>query len=395
MSTAPHSSPAPVVPTTATQTDPDDHNLSPHIQLHPEKTQLKDMTREELGVYLAEIGEKPFRTEQIFNWMYVRLAESFGDMTNLPKKLRARLERDTSLHRIRPYQRFASPDGASKLTFKCHDGAVIESVWIPNEDRNTLCVSSQVGCAMGCDFCLTAKMGLLRNLSVGEIVEQIVHTRRAFDPEEHGRLTNIVMMGMGEPLHNYDNLIKALRLMIHDKGLGLSNRKVTVSTSGLVPAIEKLGKDININLAISLNATTNEIRDAIMPINKRWPIEVLMETLRAYPLRPRRRITFEYVLLGELNDSLDDAKRLMKIVHGIPSKINLIPWNPHPGGPFKRPSRERMLRFKEYLRTRHVNVTIRETRGLESMAACGQLGKPGDRMPKRFRKQLEASQSAS
>jgi 23S rRNA (adenine2503-C2)-methyltransferase len=360
--------------------------LEGEVQLFPDKQQLKDLSREGLEAFCREIGEKPFRAEQVFNWMYVRLASSFEEMSNLPKALRARLEAEASLHRITPWEAFRAADGTTKVTFRCHDGAIIESVWIPNEDRNTLCVSSQVGCAMACSFCLTAKMGLVRNLSPGEIVEQVVHIRRMFPEEEHGRLTNIVMMGMGEPLHNYDNVLAALKLMTDPKGLDLSNRKVTVSTSGLVPAIEKLGQDVVVNLAVSLNATTDALRDELMPVNKRWPLAVLMEALRRYPLQQRRRITFEYVLLRDRNDSLEDAARIIKLLQGIPSKINLIPWNPHPGGDFARPEPARVERFLDYLRERNLNVTIRETRGLDSMAACGQLGKPGERLPKRFQK---------
>ncbi len=343
----------------------------------PDKVQLKDFTRSELDAYLAELGEKKFRGEQIWNWMYVRLASSFDEMTNLSKSLRTTLNEKCSLHRVSPGQMHPSPDGAVKCTFVCTDGAEVESVWIPNEDRNTLCVSSQVGCAIGCTFCQTAKMGLLRNLTVGEIVEQIVHIRRMFPIEKYGRLTNIVMMGMGEPLHNYDNVIKALHVMTSDKGLNLSNRKVTVSTSGLVNRLQTFGHDTNVNLAVSLNATTNAVRSEIMPINRRWPIEVLLETLRNIPLQARRRITFEYVLLGGLTDTLDDADRLAKLVRGIPAKINLIPWNPHPGGEFQRPAPGRVGEFVERLRKKDLNVTVRETRGLDTMAACGQLGKPG------------------
>jgi 23S rRNA (adenine2503-C2)-methyltransferase len=349
----------------------------------PDKIQLKDMTRPELDEFLATLGEKKFRGEQIWNWMYVRLAASFDEMTNLSKGLRATLDEKCSLHRVAPGQMHPSPDGAVKCTFVCVDGAEVESVWIPNEDRNTLCVSSQVGCAIGCTFCQTAKMGLLRNLTVGEIVEQIVHIRRMFPAEKYGRLTNIVMMGMGEPLHNYDNVIKSLHVMTSEKGLGLSNRKVTVSTSGLVNRLETFGHDAKANLAVSLNATTNAVRDEIMPINRRWPIEVLLDTLKRFPLAARRRITFEYVLLGGLTDSLDDADRLAKLVRGIPAKINLIPWNPHPGGEFQRPAPGRVGEFVERLRKKDLNVTVRETRGLDTMAACGQLGKPGLRKRKK------------
>jgi 23S rRNA (adenine2503-C2)-methyltransferase len=359
------------------------------VELDPTKKQLKDMSLEQIGAALVELGEKPFRAEQIFQWMYVRQATSFDQMTNISKELRGKLKESAALFRLKPHQQFRSADGTTKLTFLCHDGAVIESVWIPNEDRNTLCVSSQVGCAMACSFCLTAKMGLVRNLSVGEIVDQIVHARRIFETDG-SRLTNIVMMGMGEPLHNYDNVVAALRLMMAPKGLGLSHRKITVSTSGLVPMIEKLGQDVEVNLAISLNATTDALRDEIMPVNKRWNLETLMAALRKHPLRGGRRITFEYVMLRDLNDSLEDAARILKLLRGIPSKVNLIPWNPHPGAPFARPERGRVLQFQEYLAQHYLQVNVRETRGLESMAACGQLGKPGDKLPKRFRTPAEA-----
>ena len=351
----------------------------------PGKIHLKDLTRSELDEWVKALGEKPFRSEQLWNWMYVRLVSSFDEMTNLPKALRAHLAEICSLHRVSPGQMHPSPDGAVKCTFLCVDGAEVESVWIPNADRNTLCVSSQVGCAIGCTFCQTAKMGLLRNLTVGEIVEQIVHIRRMFPEETYNKLTNIVMMGMGEPLHNYDNVVKAIRVMTDERGLNLSNRKVTVSTSGLVNRLETFGHDVNVNLAVSLNATTNAVRDEIMPINKRWPIEVLLDTLKRFPLQQRRRITFEYVLLGGLTDSMDDADRLAVLLRGIPSKINLIPWNPHPGGEFQRPAAGRVGEFAERLRKKDLNVTVRETRGLDTMAACGQLGKPGLRKPKKGR----------
>jgi len=364
--------------------------------LFPDLAQLKDMAPEALSRFVVEeLGEKKFRAEQLFNWMYVRQAASFDEMTTLARSLRDRLNARAALHSIVPHEAHQAADGTTKVTFKCWDGAVIESVWIPNADRNTLCVSSQVGCSMGCTFCLTAKMGLVRNLSTGEIVDQVVHIRRLFPEEEHGKLTNIVMMGMGEPLHNYDNAVAAMKLMTHEKGLQLSNRKVTVSTSGLVPALERLPADITVNLAVSLNATTDEVRDEIMPVNRRWPIAKLMETLRNFPLKQRRRITIEYVLLEGINDSLDDARRLVRLLHGVPSKVNIIPWNPHPGTPFKRPSAERIERFQQILLDRNINALIRETRGIEAMAACGQLGQPGSRLPPRFRRMMEAAEAES
>lgn len=365
--------------------------LIPGVVLEPDKIQIKDMTSKQLEEFFAQMGEKKFRASQVFNWIYARRVASFEEMTNISKSLRTALTERCSLHRIVPHEMHGSPDGTHKVTFRCHDGAIIESVWIPNEDRNTLCVSSQVGCAMACSFCLTAKMGLKRNLSIGEIVDQIVHIRRLFPEETWGKLTNIVMMGMGEPLHNYDNVVEAMRLMIDEKGLGLSNRKVTVSTSGLVPAIRQLGEDININLAISLNATTDELRDELMPVNKRYPLAELLQALREYPLRQRRRITIEYVLLAELNDTLEDAQRLVEMLRDIPCKINLIPWNPHPGTDYERPSGNRVRRFQQHLLDHNYNALVRETRGIEAMAACGQLGKPGDKLPKRFRSPAQAT----
>ena len=370
-----------------------DRARRPTLAPRDELPSLKDFTYPELERFVREeLGEKRFRSQQLYNWLYARLADDYDQMTNLPKGLRQRLSESTRLHSLTVKAVHASPDGAAKIAFTCSDGAVIESVWIPNQDRNTLCVSSQVGCAMGCSFCLTARMGLVRNLSIGEIVDQIVHARRLFPEEEHGRLTNIVMMGMGEPLHNYDNVLGALRVMTDDKGLGLSNRKVTVSTSGLVPEIKKLGEDITINLAISLNATTDELRDVIMPVNKKWPLEVLLQTLRDFPLKQRRRITMEYVLLAGVNDSIEDAARMVTLLHGIPTKVNLIPWNPHAGSGFERPDRDRILNFQDYLLRRNINALIRETRGLESMAACGQLGKAADKLPKRFRRGTPGAQ---
>lgn len=351
---------------------------------------LKNFTFEELGELMAKgFGEKRFRAEQVFQWMYLHLAPGAEDMTNLSKAFREKLEKSARVSPLVHEGSHESQDGTVKLTFRCEDGAVIETVYIPADGRNTLCISSQVGCAMGCTFCYTAKMGLKRNLSTAEIVDQVVHARRLLG-ERNGRIGNIVFMGMGEPLHNVDNVIRALHILTHDKGLNFSRRKVTVSTSGLVPQIERLGKETDVQLAISLNATTNAMRSQIMPINDRWSLEDLMDALRRFPLDNRERITFEYVLIRDLNDTLADAQRIIELTRGIPAKINLIPFNPHPHTPFQRPSEERIDAFMKYLTDRHVGVYRRRTRGQDEMAACGQLGKPGDKEPRHVRTRLEA-----
>lgn len=351
------------------------------------RVDLKSLSRAKLDTFVTEVlGDRTFRAEQIYNWMYARDVSSFDAMTTLPKGMRAHLADLAVVHPITLADRVESADGTNKLVFRLNDGANIEAVWIPNADRNTLCISTQVGCAMGCTFCLTAKMGLSRNLTVGEIVDQVVQARQIFPMDTHGRLTNVVYMGMGEPLHNYDNVVASLAILTDDKGLGLSRRKVTVSTSGLVPALKQFGQDANVMLAVSLNATTDEVRDQIMPVNRRYPIAVLLEALRDFPLQQRKRITIEYVLLDGINDSLDDARRLVKLLRGIPTKINLIPWNPHEGSTFRRPDTERIVAFQKILLDNYYNALIRETRGVEAMAACGQLGKPGADGTKRIKR---------
>ena len=321
-----------------------------------------------------ELDERPFRGRQLFGWLYSKRAESFDEMTDLTKALRARLADRAQVHALELKSIREAADGTKKLVFTVlRTGGTIESVWIPSDDRVTLCVSSQVGCALGCEFCMTAKLGLRGHLSVGEIVDQVVWARRLFEGEQ--RLSNIVFMGMGEPLHNFDNVVPAVRLLTDDRGLNFSHRKITISTVGLVPAIDRLGtEDIQVGLAVSLNATTDEVRSQIMPVNRRYPIASLLEALRRFPLLKRRRITIEYVMLAGVNDTDDDARRLTKLLAGLPSKINLIPFNPHKGAPFKRPDRSRVEQFQQIVQDRHFNCRVREARGDDEMAACGQLG---------------------
>lgn len=347
------------------------------------KLLLKSMTYEELSHWLIEeMGQKKFRVQQLWKWMYSHLVDDFADMTDMSKSFRATLAERARLDVLDVDEVFKATDGTRKILWRTLSGAQIESVLIPTEDRNTLCISSQVGCAINCQFCLTAKMGLKSQLTTAEIVDQVVQTRRLFGHEQE--LTNVVFMGMGEPLHNPDNVIPASNILIEGRGLDFSRRKVTVSTSGLVPAIRRFGTESTARLAVSLNATTNEVRDWIMPINRKHPLEELMQALREYPLAKHERITFEYVMLKGVNDSMDDAKRILKLVSSIPCKVNLIPFNPHPGTEFEPSPMSRVNEFQAYLRGKGMNCTTRVTRGDDRMAACGQLGTPGARTPKRM-----------
>ncbi len=344
---------------------------------------LKSLTFDALQAWVASIGEKSFRAKQLWRWMYLRNVGSFDEMTDLSRSFREQLAERARLDVLENTGVFQASDGTRKLTWKTLSGGTIESVLIPSESRNTLCISSQVGCAINCQFCLTAKMGLRAHLSSAEVVDQVVQTRRMFEAEQH--ISNVVFMGMGEPLHNPDNVIPATNILVDGDGLNMSRRKVTVSTSGLVPAIVQLGEaQSRVRLAVSLNATTDEVRDWIMPINRKYPLDVLMKTLRAFPLGKNERITFEYVMLAGVNDSIEDAKRIPKLTNGIPCKVNLIPFNPHPETEFESSSPEVVNQFQEILLSKNVHTTVRETRGDDRMAACGQLGKPGPKSPKRM-----------
>ncbi|MCB9506609.1 MAG: 23S rRNA (adenine(2503)-C(2))-methyltransferase RlmN [Myxococcales bacterium] len=345
------------------------------------KLLLKSLTRSELEEWVASLGEKPYRAKQLWRWLYLQRVGSFDEMSDLSRDFRERAAAVARVDVLRCTGTHRASDGTRKLTWETLDGGQIESVLIPTETRNTLCISSQLGCAINCQFCLTAKMGLRGHLSTAEIVDQVVQTRRQFEDEQ--RISNIVFMGMGEPLHNPENVFPATRILTDSDGLNLSHRKVTVSTSGLVPEIRRLGVETRVRLAVSLNATTDEVRDWVMPINRRYPLAELMGTLRSFPLPKGERITFEYVMLDGVNDSDDDARRIVRLTAQIPCKINLIPFNPHPGTEFRPSPRERVERFRDLLLAKNLHTTIRETRGDDRMAACGQLGKPGPRMPKR------------
>jgi len=334
---------------------------------NPLQTDLKNLTLPALEQFLQGQGKERYRATQIFKWLYQHDASSFDEMTNVSKALRVELAQTAYISRLEPETIEVGSDGTRKYLFMLEDGNAVESVIIPDEDRNTLCISSQAGCAMQCAFCLTGTFNLTRNLTTAEIVNQILAVRRDVE------VRNIVMMGMGEPLHNLDNVISALQIMAEDNGLQLSSRRVTVSTCGLVPELERLGREITVNLAVSLNATTDELRDRIMPVNKAYPIATLLAALKNYPLPGRRKITIEYVLLGGLNDTPEDAKRLVRLLSDIPCKINLIPFNPHEKADFRPPTRAALDAFHKYLLDRHFTVITRDSRGSDISAACGQL----------------------
>jgi 23S rRNA (adenine2503-C2)-methyltransferase len=358
------------------------------------RVDLLSLDREAMEKFVVEdLGERTFRARQIFRWLHDKLAGSFEEMTDLSKKLRHRLEEQAAIVRPSIDDVKVSSDGTRKYQLRTWDDHVIEAVFIPDASgpgRNALCVSSQVGCAMGCRFCATAAIQLKRHLSPGEIAGQLyvvtqdvnenvdLQHRAENQPEGPGKLprpvTNIVYMGMGEPLHNFAGVVGSSDLITHDDGLGYSSRRLTVSTSGLVPAIERLGEQTDLQIAISLNATTDEVRSDIMPVNKKWRIEDLLQACRDFPLKARRRITFEYVMLAGVNDSDEDARRLIQLVGDLKCKVNLIPFNPHPLSPYERPSNTRVDTFQKILEAAHVSTYRRTTRGLDIDAACGMLG---------------------
>jgi 23S rRNA (adenine2503-C2)-methyltransferase len=355
------------------------------VMHHDETPDLRDLPRGAVEALVGALGERPFRARQLFRWLHQKGAASLDEMTDVPRTLREALAARTRLTTLERANEQRSVDGTIKWTWRTRDGKLLESVYMPEADRRTLCISTQVGCAVGCTFCLTGTMGLARNLTAGEIVDQVHRANRrivelgvADGPRP---LTNLVFMGMGEPLANYPSLKAALDLLLSEDGPHFSQRHVTVSTSGVVPMIRRLGEETPVKLAISLNATTDAQRDALMPINRRWPLSELLAACRAFPTRNGRRITFEYVLLGGVNDTPADARRLAELLRGIPAKVNLIPYNANPGLPFVAPPPERVVEFQEALAARHLTVVVRKNRGRDISAACGQLaaeGGPGD-----------------
>ena len=335
------------------------------------QTDIKNLSKEQLGTWLESNGIEPYRAGQIFKWVFSHQVDQFNSMTNLGQELREKLSAHFVISRLQTERIETSRDGSQKYLFTLADGNHVETVLIPEKNHFTLCISTQVGCAMGCRFCLTARDGFVRNLSPGEIVSQVRDIKKHIGTRP---LSNIVLMGMGEPLANYSNVVQAIRILTdRDFGLEFSTRKVTLSTAGLVPELLQLGKDVTVNLAISLNATDNETRGRLMPINNKYPLESLLEACRQYPLAPRKRITFEYILIQGVNDSPEDALRLSKLLRSIKAKVNLIPFNEHPGSLFQRPDEKTILKFQDILIQHHYTAMVRNSKGQDISAACGQL----------------------
>jgi len=339
-----------------------------------------DFELEELKKHFSSHGKEKFRAQQLFQWVYQKSVLDPQLMTNLSKDFRAQLLSEVDLMRLPIVEQLDSVDGTKKFLFDIGDSKTVESVLIPSKDRLTLCVSSEVGCNMACRFCFTGKQKLSRRLTAGEIVGQFFEVSNLIQPR---RITNVVFMGMGEPLDNPDAVFRAIKILNSPWGFNLSRKRVTVSTSGLVPMIP-LVAEAGARLAVSLNATTNEIRDYVMPINKKYPMNQLLESCRQYVRETGDRVTFEYVLLKGVTDSLEDARRLQKISRQVPCKINIIPFNEHPGSGFERPSDETVDQFHNELMRLGVHVLLRRTKGRDIFAACGQLRSRYEGHPERM-----------
>ena len=366
------------------------------------KPNIKDLSKEQFTSYLKERGQPAYRAAQVWQWLYQKRAVSFDEMSNLSGELRRQLAADFTISHPRIARQSESRDGTVKFLFELADGETIESVLIPETKRLTLCISTQVGCGFGCAFCATALLGLKRNLRASEIVDQVLEVSRTLDPhpslslEGRGqegrsldgrgqgrgisygvaerRITHVVLMGMGEPLANYAQTLKALEALSNAAwGVGISPRRITLSTVGLVPQIKKLMEETRVNLAISLHAATDKLRGELMPVNRKYSLRQLMDCCRALPIPRRKRITFEYVLLKGVNDSEADARELCRLLSGIRCKVNVIPFNPHPGSSFERPTESDIIRFGEILQQQGFQVNVRRARGDDIQAACGQL----------------------
>lgn len=357
------------------------------------KVNLLDLNRQGMREFFQELGEKPFRADQVMKWLYHYCVDNFDEMTNLNKVLREKLKEIAEIRAPEVRLQQQSSDGTIKFAMTLFDGQDVETVWIPESDRATLCVSSQVGCALECTFCSTAQQGFNRNLRVAEIIGQVWRVNKLLGPfGETGikPVTNVVMMGMGEPLLNLNNVVPAMDLMLDDNAFGLSKRRVTLSTSGVVPALYKLKEQIDVALAISLHAPNDELRNEIVPINKKYNIEQFLEASRHYidGSKANKNITIEYVMLDHVNDSMDQAHELAETLKDTPCKINLIPFNPFPGNDYGRSSNSRIDRFAKVLIEKGYIVTVRKTRGDDIDAACGQLvGDVVDRTKRILKKQ--------
>ena len=355
-----------------------------NVGVQEERVDILGLTQEGLAEAIKDKGLPAFRARQIWRWVWRHGVTEFSDMTDLGKSVRETLASQFKISRPRVSSRQVSSDGTIKWLLKFTDGNEAETVYIPEEDRGTLCISSQVGCTLTCTFCHTGTQKLVRNLTVAEIMGQIMLAMDELGEwpatQETRKLTNIVLMGMGEPLFNYDNVADAMRITMSNEGIGLSKRRITLSTSGVVPEIFKTGEELGVNLAISLHAVRDELRDELVPINRKYPLDILIDACRNYPgLSNARRITWEYVMLNGVNDSDDDAKALIKLIKGIPSKINLIPFNPWPGSAYTCSSNTRIDKFSKIVMNAGYASPVRTPRGQDILAACGQLKSASER----------------
>ena len=358
--------------------------VAPRAPTHAGRLNLAGLDRQELAAALLAIGvpegQVRMRVRQLWHWLYNRGARSFEEMTSISKELRATLAAHYDIDRPQVVTRQISVDGTRKWLIRLEDGNEVETVFIPDEDRGTLCVSSQVGCTLTCRFCHTGTQRLVRNLTASEIVGQVLLARDDLgewpSPDDGRLLSNIVLMGMGEPLYNFDNVKAAMQTVMDGEGISLSRRRITLSTSGVVPMIPRCGSELGVNLAISLHAVRDDVRSAIMPINKKYPLAELLAACRDYPgVSNARRITFEYVMLKDVNDSEADARELVRLLksYQIPAKVNLIPFNPWPGAPYERSTDASIRRFSEFVFAAGISAPIRTPRGEDILAACGQL----------------------
>lgn len=372
-------------------------HFAPETTLIEGKRNLIGLTLDETKEAMVELGLEPFRAKQLWSWIYRQGKTDFDEMTNLGKAARATLKEHFVVWRPEVKTAPISKDGSRKWLMAMADGQEVETVYIPEEDRGSVCISTQVGCTNQCKFCHTGTMRLVRNLDASEIIMQVMlakdyledwYNAKGVRPSNENpikrSISNIVVMGMGEPFFNYENTVKALKIIMDDNGIGIGRRKITLSTSGVVPMIKRCGEDIGVNLAISLHAVSNELRNELIPLNKKYPIEDLLEACRTYPVASNsRRITFEYVMLKGVNDSLDDAKELVRLLKDIHAKINLLPYNPWPGSPFECSDKATIQKFGDYVNAAGYASPVRTPRGRDIMAACGQLKSESQRIQKK------------
>ncbi|MBS7792749.1 23S rRNA (adenine(2503)-C(2))-methyltransferase RlmN [Roseococcus sp. SDR] len=358
----------------------------PPMQDADGRRELVGLTREELAEEMAAIGEKPFRAKQLWHWIYHQGVRDFAQMNSIAKPLQAKLAERFVIGRPGITAEQTSTDGTRKWLFQWRDGQQVETVYIPESDRGSVCISTQVGCTLSCTFCHTGTQKLVRNLGAAEIVGQFLAARDSYGEwptpkgEEGRRLSNIVVMGMGEPLYNYENIARALTILMDHEGVALSRRRITLSTSGVVPMMDKCGAELGVNLAVSLHAVRDELRDVIVPLNRKYPIAELLDACRRYPgASNARRITFEYVMLRGVNDSEAEAHELVRLLRGIPAKVNLIPFNPWPGSPYQTSTPEALRKFAAIVNDAGYSSPIRRPRGRDILAACGQLKTESER----------------